>query len=107
MSAPCLRARCQKWTICSVPGGRFALIFFRCLGASLLAAQISARHFDKKEVFVLCDICRLSASLSVCYLVVACEMQANVHVVCTAGEPNITLQAVSADHIPLRVIVLP
>lgn len=58
MSPPNLRARCQKWTICSVPGGRFAFIFLCFLVPLLLAARLSARliRLDKKKcvIFASC-----------------------------------------------------
>lgn len=41
VSPPDLRARCQTWTICSVPGGRCALIFSRFL--SRLIFHVSRR----------------------------------------------------------------
>lgn len=60
VSPPNLRAWCQKWTICSVPGGRCAIIFSCFLVPLLVAASV---------VWVasqLCDVCELSASLSLC-----------------------------------------
>lgn len=70
VSPPNLRARCQKWTICSVPGGRFALIFLCLPVAPRLAARLSARliRLDDK----VCDICKLPASLLFCYPAVVC-----------------------------------
>lgn len=38
-----LRARCQKWTICSVPGGRSAIIFSCFLEPLLLLARVLPR----------------------------------------------------------------
>lgn len=110
VSPPNLRARCQKWMICSVPGGRFAIIF-SCFLVPLLVccASVGSSYFHESHsccLTELCDVCKLSASLSLCQTGCVCvlEQERRVCTLCreTEGWMLLNIQAVTADRIPLR-----
>lgn len=90
MSTPSTRAPCRKWTICSVPGGRFAVAILRCLGS---VCTVGATFLTIKRGRYLPAV-RAAAFL----LSDFAEMKACVHGVCATGGLNTALRAVTADH---------
>lgn len=78
MSTPTTRAPCRKWTICSVPGGRFAVAVLRCLG---LVCTVGATFLAIKPGRSLPAV-RAAAFL----LFHSAEMKACVHGACATGD---------------------
>ena len=98
---PTLRARCQKWTICSVPGGRWSALMFSCCFLARCRRVSFGPDKNKRA-----DVCELSASPSSCLLSVFVSGTRGerdvVHIVSAAGGSSCR-QAVIAENGALRV----
>lgn len=97
---PNLRARCQKWTICSAPGGRWSALMFSCCFLACCRRVSFGPDKNKRA-----DVCELSASPPSCLLSVfvsGTRESECVHIVSAAGRSS-SRQAVIAENGALRV----
>lgn len=104
MSAPDRGAPCQKWTICSVPGGRFALLSVCSPPVITCCATVGLSFF-----FFLPSVLTKKKCASVCVIFASCPRRcySGCCLCRAAAGMNLTLLAVIAEHIPLRLIVSP